>query len=543
MPGSGICIVMPFRIGYKFSGRYSTTRSIFIALQKMLVGRHASGFDVCDLTELAYRCSLTASSPEVRMGKCKNAPYHSFIYPYWGWFSELDKGEHVLQSGVNMPAQWAMDLASSVDVHHYIWGYVDPNDVHQIWPDGSDAPGIGPGSGGVTIPTTGYCEEFTCSIAGKTATVWHGGDKTIIADPPATVTPILTNNSGHIASWTYKNKWHYWNANSMQPKNTLTYLGWYGFVLWTLAHITKVRSHKLTVNTMPVMIDVDDVCRKTTTAWYSKLEADPQCIRRFGTACKVNGFGPPRIATEAVAASIAGSPNLVASLAAISKQNLIRVHPHSHDVPYGAIKDPRDIKSELEAVDMLDQSWASLESVGIRVDKRYISMPANVINEDVTRGAFLRGIKLIRGGDWVSSATKSEQPMHIGAARGRGPYAPIPGFLYRTGHYGGLLVDVGNNRYTWSTLGAKYAMQENQVKSNQLTSFFREILLGSDRIDINGFASQSHIQPCAHYVFHPNAVTDDDLGIDMVNWMGEWNAVFPFYCGIDDPQKFACWGS
>lgn len=543
MPGTGICIVLPSKKGFRNESRYGATRLMFLAFQRLLQGRGASGFDVCDLTEVVARRALTASSADVVRGKYPNAPYHSYIYPYWGWFSGLDGGEHVSQSPVNLPSQWTADIYGNADVHHYVYGYVDPSDVHLIWPDGTSGPGLGPQAGAQTTACSNYCEEFTCTIAGKTARIWHGGDKTVVATVPPNVTPILANAAGEIASWTYKNKWHYWNANSILNHHSLMYLSWYGFILWTMAHMTKVRGKRLWTNRTPVWIDVDDVCRKTIPAWYARGESDPQGIRRFALAAKRNGFGKVNVATEAVAASLAGSPSMVAALAQCVKERLVLIHPHSHDVPAGDIVDPRKVTSDNQGAWMIQEMWENLENFGLPVTRQYLSMPANVTTEFLNRGASSLGVQLIRGGDWVGAATLSSQPNHIGAGSGIPAHDFGQRRFFRTGHYSGIAVDSANYFYNWSSFAAKFGYGVPQVKAVTLSQHMREILAGSDQLDASGFPSKTHFQPACHLVMHPNATMDGDIGVDLLNWLGEWNAVYPFYYGMDSPIGFAMSGS
>ncbi len=542
MAGSGICVVLPFRIGFKQDGRSPNTRVQWLTLSRMLKGRGASGFDVCDLTEVPFRRSLTATSREVVDGIYPNAPYHSYIYPYFGYYGGLDDGTHITMRPISVPQQWVNDLNSPSDVHHYVFGYMLPDDLHQIWPDGSDGPGLFSGTGATTYYSNDE-EAMTISAGGQTAVTYSGALKISVPTMPATVLPIMTSGTGGIGAWTYRGKWHYW-CGLYPPASFFFAVPWYAFLLWSLAHITKVRHKDLKTNRIRVWIDVDDLCRSGVVSWYQKGEQDPHGIERFAQAAFQRGFGLPNLATEAVLPSLQGSPNLVNMIKTLCYQGLVRVHPHSHESPYGNIIDFLSIDTEEKGLQYLRQSWDSLAYMGIPVYKKYLSCPGNVVREPFMRAAASMGVQLVRGGDWVASYTGSVQPMHIGATSPLRRFASgIGNNMWRTGKYTGLGVDTANHPFTWENLGIKSNWQEGRMRADTLSAHFREILFGSDRIEAHGFPDRTHCQPSAHLVFHPSALYDDNCGIDVLEWLYQWNKLYPYFEGESDVVRFATCGS
>ncbi len=542
MAGSGICVVMPFRLGFRENWRTPNVKAMWLTLKRLLEGRGASGFDVCDLDDVPFRRSLTATSREVSERIYPNAPYHSYIYPYFDYFGGLDDSTHMTMRPVSLPQQWVNDLNSPDDVHHYVFGYMTPDDLHHFWPDGSDGPGLFAGNGSTAYYPTVEA-PVTCTIGNQTASAFSGTMRVTVPAIPASVVPILINADGGIGAWTYRQKWHYWCG--LHTNDNFWYTApWYTFLLGTLAHITKVRHKDITTNRIRVWIDVDDLCRNGITNWYQRGEGDPNGIVRFANAAYVKGFGRPNLCVESTLPSLQGSPNLVNTIRTLAIQGLAQVNPHCHESPYKDIIDFLAIDTEAKGVAYLRQAWKALESFGIPVYRKYLSGPGNAVTEPFMRAAASMGVQLMRGGDWVAKYQGSVQPMHVGCTS-RVPrlqsYTGLP--MWRTGKYTGLYVDGAAVPYTWATLAAKSQWPVDKCRSNMLSFEFMEILFGSDRIETHGFTDRTHCQPSAHLVFHPNALYDDNCGIDILDWLSQWNKIYPYYEGEDDAVRFATCGS
>jgi hypothetical protein len=521
---SGIAVAIPYVKGAPENTTTEQMNQTLLMMRKLL-GRN--NFDIVPLESIAAARALT----DTNGGKNPNAPYHSFILPYFKYYGDLDfQGGYL--SALNTTINTDLTAQDNA-VHYYISSSIDPKQYPTIYPG---ANGAGLGTAGASTWIDGTWQDMTVRLGSATAPFFGCTKLTPAFAYTTDVTPISTDANGNIQGWNYKNQAHFFfNTNTASTGGDLRRdTGLVALILWALGHIRTVRQKTFTSKQIMVTLDLDDWARQSTPAWYASVVANKANLPVYCRSAYGNGFGPVNLATEggAVALNQAKADGLIPIIQGLQAEGIVKVHPHSHDTETGIVLTGA-VDSAANGIIMYNLMKTRLQSYGLNVDPDYITNPGNQTNDFWDAACLAVGIKVMRGGDYVGMTQNTISPLNVGWNHG----------LIKTGRYEiGWVAATGTTPYNWDHVIAVTSFptlhSTSEAKSKVFYWLTKGILFGSSSENQSGYGRWMTETPYTPLTFHPDSFGDSMIGAEIFNWFGQWKRnIFDFYQGVSDVSR------